>query len=238
MSKECTKCNENLSLDNFQKDFGCADGYRNCCKKCKKIGNKKSASNNFVYTEDTILKCYICQKNKDYNEMCKKGTCKPIYCKECYNETRRNKSSLNTVVPETKTLEQFKLERRERNRKYYNNRIKNDATFHIMQCLRKRVYQAVKNKYGKNTIELTGCSKDDLIKHLESQFTEGMTFENYGKWHIDHIRPCTSFNLNDPEEQKKCFHWTNLQPLWAADNIRKSNKYTTDLEDSLNKLTI
>jgi hypothetical protein len=236
MSKNCTKCKEYLPLDNFQKEFGCADGHRNCCKTCKKITLKKSASNNFVYTEDTILICYICEEIKEYDDMCKKGTCKPIYCKECYSEKKKNRSLITIVVPETKTLEQFKLERRERNRKYYHNRIKNDASFHIMQCLRKRVYQAVKNKYGKNTIELTGCSKDDLIKHLESQFTEGMTFENYGKWHIDHIRPCTSFNLNDPEQQKKCFHWTNLQPLWAADNIRKSNKYS--LEDSLNNLKL
>ena len=74
-------------------------------------------------------------------------------------------------------------------------------------------------------MELTGCSKNDLLKHLESKFTEGMTFENYGEWHIDHIRPCASFNLEDPEEQKKCFHWTNLQPLWALDNIRKGDKW-------------
>ena len=79
-------------------------------------------------------------------------------------------------------------------------------------------------------MELTGCSKEDLIKHLESQFTDGMTWENYGEWHIDHIRPCCSFNLEDPEEQKTCFHWTNLQPLWAIDNMKKGGSYVSTPE--------
>ena len=90
--------------------------------------------------------------------------------------------------------------------------------------LHSRLYMAVQYKSCK-TMELTGCSLEDLTKHLESKFTEGMTWENYGQWHIDHIRPCASFNLEDPEEQKKCFHWTNLQPLWAADNLKKSDKW-------------
>lgn len=79
-------------------------------------------------------------------------------------------------------------------------------------------------------MELTGCSKDDLYSHLESKFTEGMNWDNYGKWHIDHIKPCVSFDLTDTEEQKKCFHWTNLQPLWAIDNMRKGAKYVSVLE--------
>jgi hypothetical protein len=82
---------------------------------------------------------------------------------------------------------------------------------------------AVKEKKGK-TMELVGCTTENVMKHLESKFTEGMTWENYGQWHIDHIKPCASFNLEDVEEQKKCFHWTNLQPLWAKDNLVKGAK--------------
>lgn len=59
---------------------------------------------------------------------------------------------------------------------------------------------------------------------LEQQFTEGMTWENYGEWHVDHIRPCVSFDLSIPEQQQECFHYTNLQPLWAKDNLQKSDK--------------
>ena len=66
----------------------------------------------------------------------------------------------------------------------------------------------------------------DLKIHLQEKWLPGMSWENYGYygWHIDHIIPCSKFDLSKLEEQKKCFHFTNLQPLWAADNIKKSNK--------------
>jgi len=72
-------------------------------------------------------------------------------------------------------------------------------------------------------MELVGCSVEFLIKYLESKFTDGMSWENRGKergkWHIDHIRPCNTFDLTDENEQKRCFHYTNLRPLWAEDNL-------------------
>ena len=74
---------------------------------------------------------------------------------------------------------------------------------------------------------MIGCTIERLRNHLEAQFTDGMSWENYGKngWHVDHIRPCASFDLTDPEQQRQCFHYTNLQPLWATDNMRKSAKW-------------
>lgn len=93
--------------------------------------------------------------------------------------------------------------------------------------MRKRVRDALRGKNkSKNTLDLIGCSVEELWMHLEKQFTKGMTRENYGKygWHIDHIMPCDSFDMNNAEEQKKCFHFSNLQPLWAKDNIKKGNK--------------
>lgn len=79
---------------------------------------------------------------------------------------------------------------------------------------------------SKPTLQLLGCSISHFKKHLESQFTEGMTFENHGPkgWHIDHIIPVSSFNLSDPDQQKKCFHFSNLQPLWYEDNLKKGSK--------------
>lgn len=85
-------------------------------------------------------------------------------------------------------------------------------------------YALKKNQHPiRGSFELVGCSAEFLKQHLERQFQPGMTFENYGKWHVDHIRPCASFDLQDPKQAAECFNWRNLQPLWAADNIRKSD---------------
>ena len=99
------------------------------------------------------------------------------------------------------------------------------TNYHVSQRLRTRVYQALKEqcKIGRFS-ELLGCSIPELRLHLESQFKSGMSWDNYGTWHIDHIRPCASFDLLKPEEQRSCFHFTNLQPLWARDNLKKGRR--------------
>ena len=85
-------------------------------------------------------------------------------------------------------------------------------------------------------MEYIGCSPAFLREHLENQFTEGMTWENQGQWEVDHIRPCASFALNhsDPEvaelNRRACFHYTNLQPLWASENCSKGAKYDGPME--------
>ena len=72
-----------------------------------------------------------------------------------------------------------------------------------------------------DTLTYTGCSIDFLVKHIEKQFKNGMNWENRNKWHIDHIKPCAKFDLTDTKQQLECFHYTNLQPLWAVENIKK-----------------
>ncbi len=97
----------------------------------------------------------------------------------------------------------------------------------ISNLLRDRIRCAMKRsitKKSEKTMDLIGCSISFLMNYLEEKFQEGMTWDNQGKWHIDHIVPCASFNLSNPEEQKVCFHYTNLQPLWALDNMRKGSK--------------
>lgn len=101
--------------------------------------------------------------------------------------------------------------------------------FRIIDNLRKRLKNVLKLKSLKKlekSIELIGCSPTSLKNYLESKFTDGMSWESYGKngWHIDHIIPCSSFNLSLLEEQKKCFHYTNLQPLWWWENLSKGNR--------------
>jgi hypothetical protein len=96
-----------------------------------------------------------------------------------------------------------------------------------MMNLRSRVRIAIKNQYGKKaykTIELIGCSIQQLKQHLESLFVEGMSWDNHGEWHIDHIKQCFKFDLTIPEQQKECFHYTNLRPLWAEDNFKRKKK--------------
>jgi hypothetical protein len=94
-----------------------------------------------------------------------------------------------------------------------------------------RINQAVRYVWGHKsarTLELIGCTIPELRTHLERQFTPGMSWDNYGygddKWHIDHIRPCASFDLTDPAQQRACFHFSNLQPLWQPDNFRKNKR--------------
>ena len=73
-------------------------------------------------------------------------------------------------------------------------------------------------------LELLDCSISELKLYIESQFQSGMTWDNYGAWHLDHVIPCDAYDLSDPEQQKLCFHYTNLQPLWAEENLMKHNK--------------
>jgi hypothetical protein len=89
--------------------------------------------------------------------------------------------------------------------------------------LRNRLSHACRGRKCSTTDKLVGCSWQNLMNHLESQFQSGMTWKNYGKWHIDHKRPCASFDLTDHAQQKECFHYTNLQPLWAKDNLTKGD---------------
>jgi len=117
---------------------------------------------------------------------------------------------------------------RDINKKYVTNKLENDVDFKVLHGLRCRMKNAIKKQYGAKalkTMELLGCSIEECRKHLESQFAIGMSWDNHGDWHIDHIKPCASFDLTDPEQQKQCFHYTNLQPLWAEDNLKKSDTY-------------
>ena len=74
--------------------------------------------------------------------------------------------------------------------------------------------------------EMTGCTPKQLRDHIESQFVKGMTWENQGRWHIDHIMPCSAFDLTKPDQVKVCFNWQNLRPIWAKKNLSKGKKIT------------
>ena len=118
-----------------------------------------------------------------------------------------------------------------------NNHIvrqKTDPSYRVRRYLRKtlwyclKVYSRTRASKSVSALTLVGCSIPELVAHIESRWTEGMSWDNYGLrgWHIDHIRPCSSFDFSNPSDQERCFHFTNLQPLWATDNLRKSASLT------------
>ena len=123
-----------------------------------------------------------------------------------------------------------KLARRNAVTRAYWKRQREQCTPRAVEMkLRARMYQALlragTNKKA-STAMLIGCTPQELRDYLELQFLPGMTWDNWTTdgWHVDHIRPCASFDLTDPEQQRECFHFSNLQPLWAEDNFRKSDK--------------
>lgn len=117
----------------------------------------------------------------------------------------------------------------EKNKEYEKKRKLTDPEFKLVKTLRTRIGTALrKQNSNKNntTNKLLGCSISFLKTYISEKFKDGMTWDNHGEWHIDHIKPCASFNLLDNQEQKKCFHYTNLQPLWASENLSKGCRYT------------
>jgi hypothetical protein len=123
---------------------------------------------------------------------------------------------------------EYKNKLKEKQNVYERKRYKEDINYMITKLLRCRFAEIIKSKKSikfDSVLNFIGCSVDYLREYLESKFKDGMTWENKGEWHIDHIKPCASFDITDIEEQKKCFHYTNLQPLWAKDNISKGCKW-------------
>lgn len=111
-----------------------------------------------------------------------------------------------------------------RSREYY--RAKENPSFRVLKAMRRRMRKALQSKSKSDlTLKLLGCSALELKAWLSGWFEPGMSWENYGQWHIDHNRPCSSFNLSNPLEQEKCFHYLNLRPLWAKDNLIKGARW-------------
>lgn len=162
-------------------------------------------------------------------------------CRECmhnkqkrWSETIKGKKKLNKYRKENKEklLEYGKKYRKENRAKLSMqeaNRIKNDVNFKIRKLMRSIVIQSIKRvsknncKYS-STITQLGCTDIFFKEYIESKFKKGMSWDNHGDWHMDHIKPCSSFDLTDPEQQKLCNHYSNLQPLWSYENLKKGDK--------------
>ncbi len=188
--------------------------------------------------------CTKCNIKKDLSEFVKHTGYKDGYenwCKNCVNINSK-KWYKNNKLKASKTRKKYKEKNKEKlckqnseynkkNLEKFNRlrreRSKIDLDYKIKTNLRTRLHHAIKDRTkSKRTFDLLGCSINQLKKHLESQFVERMTWDNYGLhgWHIDHKKPCNLFDLTKESEQLKCFNFKNLQPLWAIDNWKKGNR--------------
>lgn len=208
------------------------------CSKCKEI--KEFNRENFSFHKSKLTsKCRICwrKEKRDYDV--------------------KNPDKKKNWYSNRKSKDGFVAENRKRAKNYYKKHSKckwfqkkealrkkkrrhGSIKVRIIDALRGRVYASLKNENtfkNTKTEELIGCNFIDVIEHLENQFTPQMTWQNYGKygWHIDHIIPCTNFDLTKEEEQRKCFHYSNLRPLWATNEIAIAHGESLDYLGNLNK---
>jgi hypothetical protein len=195
----------------------------------------KSKSNLPVCVKLRKKQCNVCEAIRSEYYFYKKKTGKDNLsssCIICHAEERRNKKD-----PKFKPEIRPGLSDREVKDRYNEDRKKrysNNPSFKMSICLRNRVRIALKGKDKSNsTLELLDIEIDDFKKYIESLWLPGMNWDNHGvwkrntppKWSLDHIKPCAAFDLSIPEQQKICFHYTNIQPLWGIDNIKKRDSF-------------
>ena len=168
---------------------------------------------------------------KEYNQRPDIKVRKKEYQKE-YNQRPEVKAKSKEYLKEYHLKNKKRIKQRQN--EYLKNKRKTDLNFKIACNLRSRINHALKNNTkSAHTKELLGCSIEFFKGYLSAQFKKGMSWDNWStgnngngmkEWHIDHIKPCSRFNQSNPQEQRQCWNYTNLQPLWAEENLKKGNK--------------
>jgi 5-methylcytosine-specific restriction endonuclease McrA len=222
-TKVCKKCLIEKSLDDFYNEKRNLDGLMGACKDCYNSNQKKWSKNN----PDKVMK-----RHRTYYENNKEKVLS--YFEKYRNENRENILTRATEYRNNnreKIREDLRLWKKNnpdkvvKSRKQQGERNKIDIIFNLKNRMRCRLYHflSVKNITKKSkTFEIVGCSPEFLKEHLEKQFKEGMCWENRSEWHIDHIIPLSLAKTE--EEIYQLSHYTNLQPLWVGDNLKKGNK--------------
>lgn len=215
-TKVCSKCKIEKSVCDFGNSKSSKDGLLYCCKKCNSERGKKYVKENYQKTL----------------EQHRKWTSKnPEWVYERYKKYRLNNPE--KVNERLKTFYKKNPEKRKQYRENYKPRKKeqrkerreSDPIFNLVNRMRSRLRKYLKshNITKKNkTFEMVGCTPQQLKEHLEKQFKPGMSWDNRNQWHIDHIIPLSSAKTE--EELYKLCHFSNLQPLWVEENLKKSNK--------------
>ena len=189
-----------------------------CCKRCSnkhwKSCNKDKMREYNLNSKEYKKRWYI--KNKERIKKKKENNKQHL---KVYNKhwQEQNKDKVH----------QYRIKNKEKYRKRRKERYQDDVQYKIKKNLRTRLNIALKNNHKSGSaVKDLGCSIEDFKCYLESKFDAPMSWDNYGQWHIDHVQPLASFDLTDREQLKKACHYSNLQPLWAKDNLQKSNKIT------------
>ena len=239
--KRCCSCQIYRSLDNYNNSSQTWDKLRPECKVClteKRVANKeKMTQYNKKYWQETK------EEQKEKNKIWRANNKEHIQQKmrEWLEVNKEHKKQTDKEYREA-NWEKKKEYNREWNRNNYQDmkinpyRAEEFTLLTIKKNCARRIREMLKQDKSQTTMEYTGCTLEELKAHLESQFQNDMTWDNYGiytfgnntsGWHIDHIIPCAAFNFEDDFEQKACFYYLNLQPLWGGDNIKKSDSYDT-----------
>lgn len=198
--KKCNKCEKTKNIEDFPKN-------KSQCKICINRRNKEYRDKMGEKWKESRKKYY--QKNLE----------KLRLEKRTYHELNKDKKT-----EYDKKYRELNKESIKKNKRKWELKNKNNPILKIKRNLRRRIHHAlIKGYKSASTFELIGCTVNEFKIYIESKFQNDMSWENYGTkgWHIDHIIPCSSFDLTDPEQQKLCFHYSNQQPLWAKDNLKK-----------------
>ena len=194
ITKKCNKCGLERPQNNFTKDCTKKDGLRTICKICEK--------EKYLQNREIEIK-----RVKEYQK------------------ENREKVLQQKLIHAKKYFKKHHDKIKNYQKNYKSSRRKNDILFRLSGNLSSRIRQflSVKNLRKKNTtFEIVGCNPTELKIYLEQKFTHGMTWDNQGEWHIDHKIPLSSAKTE--EELYKLCHFTNLQPMWATENIKKGAK--------------
>ncbi len=247
MTKTCSCCKIDKPLEAFNVKKSCKDGRRAQCKECRKqerIDTREERSKRWKERYQQIKDLPETRARQKASAERHKEARKEYRnrSRDKINETRRKHYQENRKI----ILLRMKAHREENldhvNKRRRANRQRNldtmrakesirqkerrarDLQYRMKGNLRTRINHAMENR-SESSQDLLGCSMDHYIRHLTSQLKPDMTWENYGSyWEVDHVKPCATFDLTDPVQQKACFHWSNTQPLTKSDNCRKGTK--------------
>ena len=244
--KVCSKCKVKKSLENFVKRRDSLDGYRGTCKLCYNEYKREIRNNNTELQKEKNKEDRQNYRKLNYNKLIenernyqKNNKEKEFIRKKKYKEENREKylDSIRNYKKRNKEKikEKSKIyyqKNKNKIRIYENERRKTDNVYRLTCSMRSRINLFIKSKKinkTNKTFNLIGLKPMKLKEYIEKKFTEEMCWDNYGLfgWHIDHIIPLASAKSED-EIYKLC-HYTNLQPLWAEDNLKKSNKILKEI---------